>query len=304
LARSADDFRVSMQRRLRRPLRSALVLLTAACLAVAATAASAARIGVLSNKYASETATDFGARMPQHTFTAVEIGSAVPTLDSLTTRFDALLLFEDGTFLSAPQLGSVVAAYARSGRAVVLGTFYDQDRTDGPPDFTPHGWGQLESLDPNTTDGVGTAYAARSLGTTVPHPLTAGVTALSATKFAGGNSAKHATIVVATWAQKNAKGEPDPAIAYRITGNACVIHIAIAPNYPTVGAVNTDFGGDFYRVWRNAFDFAGNHCITGTGQLPAQDAFSIPTASPAVLALIALLLAACAVPKLAPSRRR
>ena len=293
-----------MQTRSRRPFRSALLLLTAASLALAATSVSAARIGVLSNKYASETANDFGARMPAHSFTPVEIGSSVPTLESLTSRFDALLLFEDGTFLSAPQLGSVVAAYARSGHAVVLGTFYDQDRTDGPPDFTPHGWGELESLDPNTTDGVGTAYAVRTLGTTVPHPLTAGVTTLSATKFAGGNSAKPSTIVVATWAQKNAKGQPDPAIAYRISGNACVVHIAIAPNYPTVGAVNTDFGGDFYRVWRNAFDFAGGHCVTGTGQLPAQDAFSIPTTSPVVLALIALLLAACAAPRLARARRR
>ena len=66
----------------------------------------------------------------------------------------------------------------------------------------------------------------------VAHPLTAGVTALAATTgFAGGNQAKPGTTVVATWTQPNARGLPDPAIAYRITGAACVIQIGIAPDY-------------------------------------------------------------------------
>ena len=75
----------------------------------------------------------------------------------------------------APAVGNTVAAFARTGRPVVLGTFYDQDRSDGPPEFTPHGWGDLETIDPNVTDGVGTSYEPRTLGSSVAHPLTVGV---------------------------------------------------------------------------------------------------------------------------------
>lgn len=280
-----------MQTRLRRPLRTALALVTASMLACMALCAQAARIGVLSNKNADAVATDFGTRIPSHRFTGVDVGAGAPPLSTLTSQFDALLLFEDGSFAQSPSVGNTVAAFARSGRAVVLGTFYDQDRSDGSPEFTPHGWGDLETIDPNTTDGVGTPYQPRTLGTVVPHPLTAGVTTLTSAKLAGGNQAKSGTIVVATWAQKNAKGNPDPAAAYRITGQTCVIHIAIAPDYPIVASAGNDFSGDFYRLWRDAFDFASGHCVTGTANLPDTDVFSIPTTSGPALVLLATLLA-------------
>jgi hypothetical protein len=280
-----------MQTRLRRPLRSALALVTASMLACAALSAQAARIGVLSNKNADAVAADFENRIPSHRFTGVDVGAGPPPLATLTSQFDALLLFEDGSFAQATSVGNTVAAFARSGRAVVLGTFYDQDRSDGSPEFTPHGWGDLESIDPNTTDGVGTAYQPRSLGTVIPHPLTAGVTTLTSAKLAGGNQPKSGTIVVATWAQKNAKGNADPVAAYRITGQTCVIHIAIAPDYPIVATAGNDFGGDFYRLWRNAFDFASGHCVTGTANLPDTDVFSIPAMSGPALVLLGALLA-------------
>ena len=282
-----------MQTYMSRPIQAAVLLLTAAVLAASAPA-HAARIAILSNKYFAETAADFNSKIPGHTFTAFNVSGGPPSLATLTSQFDAMLLFEDTTFDQAPNVGNVVAAFARSGHPVVLGTFYDQDRSDGPAQFSPHGWGDLENIDPNTTDGVGTAYTARSLGSTVAHPLTAGVTALTASKLAGGNQAKPATIVVATWAEKNARGGTDPAIDYRITGAACVIHVAIAPDYPAVGVLNTDFGGDYYRVWRNAFDFAGNHCITGTTNIPVNDAFAIPATSLPALAAMAALLGALA----------
>ena len=282
-------------------MRVAVLLLTFAAFAALAPRAHAARIGVLSNKYFAETAADFNAKIPGHTFVPVDVSAGPPSLSSLVTQFDALLLFEDTTFTQAPAVGTTVAAFARGGRAVVLGTFYDQDRSDGPPDFTPHGWGELEQIDPNTTDGVGTSYAPHTLGTSITHPLMAGVAALSAAKFAGGNQAKPSTIVVANWAQKNAKGNPDPAVDYRITGAACVIHVAIAPDYPTVGTLNNDFGGDYYRLWRNAFDFASGHCVTGTANIPPDDLFAIPATSLPALAALALLLSALGVARL---RRR
>ena len=77
---------------------------------------------------------------------------------------------------------------------MVLGTFYDQDRSDGPPEFTPHGWGELEHIDPNTTDGVGTRYAPRTLGSSIVSASADGRrhVAVRAAKFAGGNQAKPA----------------------------------------------------------------------------------------------------------------
>jgi hypothetical protein len=266
----------------------AWAVLSATALAVPA---HAARVGVLSNQYFAETAAGFNANVTGHTFTAVDVSATTPSLAALTASYDVLLLFEDGTFLNSGNVGNVVAAFANSGRPVVLGAFYDQDRTDSPPETVPHGWGALETMDPNTTDGVATPYVARSLNTEtlVSHDLTAGLTALSSAKFAGGNDAKPGTIVVAAWTQPNARGKVDPAIAYRVTGDACVIHVAIAPQYPALGAAGIDYGGDFYRAWKNAFDFAANGCAAaGVGAAAA----AIPAVSDWSLALTALLVAA------------
>lgn len=270
-------------------------------------AASAARVAVLSNFYQNETAAAFASKIGGHTFTPIDVSVSVPTLAELTARYDVLLLFEDSTFGNAPAVGNVVAAYARTGRAVVLGTFYDQDRTDGPVAVTPHGWGALETIDPNTTDGTGTAYSPRSLDTAsvAAHPLTAGVTALFGNRFVGGNQPKAGTRVVANWAQKNARGGADPAIAYRFSDGACVIHIAIAPQYPVIDTTNTEFGGDFYRVWANAFDFGASNCASGITDVSAVKLpTAIPTLSDAALALMALLLAALAALPRVRARRR
>jgi hypothetical protein len=244
---------------------------------VFATTASAARIGVLSNALAAQTAADYTSRIPGHTFTGIDLTANVPALDILLANYDVLLLFEDTLFANSNAVGNRVAEFANAGRAVVLGTFYDQDRSDATGGNTsPHGWGVLETLDPNTTDGVGTAYAVRTLAPAgiVNHALTQGITSLAALRgnpgpYAGGNQAKPNTVVVATWTQANARGQPDPAIAYRITGPACVIHIGIAPQYgvlTTFGTYGVDFTGDFYRAWTNAFNFGAVRC--GIGLVP------------------------------------
>jgi hypothetical protein len=262
-----------------------------AVLSCAPASVHAARVGILSNAFFNETAAEFNATLAGHTFTAVDVGGTVPSLATLTSSFDVLLVFEDTTFANATTVGNRAAAFAQTGRPVVLGTFYDQDRSDSSPELAPHGWGALETIDPNTTDGKGTGYAPRTLntGTMLTHPLTQGVGSLSAAKFAGGNQAKPGTTVAAYWQQPNARGQPDPAIAYRVTGPACVIHVAIAPNYPAVGTAGVDFAGDFHRVWRNAFDFAAGGCVAAAA-LPG--AHAIPALSDAALALTALLLAA------------
>ena len=272
----------------------------ACCLAtLAASPAYAARVGVLSNNYAATTAADFGAKIPGHAFTGVDTSVTVPTLGSLTASFDVLLVFEDGSFPNSTAVGDVAAAFANGGRAVVVGTFYDQDRSDraNPALVVPaHGWGALEAIDPSTTDGIGVRTDGTGLpnlprilnaASIVPHPLTKGVTALGATSgFAGGNEAKAGTIVLANWTEPNAHGLPDPAIAYRVTAAACVIQIGIAPDYAVgVGTGYGSFTGNFYTLWGNAFDFAANSCQVGTG---------IPTLSDGGLALTLLLVLAVA----------
>jgi len=239
-----------------------------------ATPSHAARIGILSNALADKTAADYSAKVPGNTYTAVDVSANVPALDFLMTNFDRLLLFEDSVFANSTAVGNRVAEFAKTGRAVVLGTFYDQDRSDAIGGTTsPHGWGALETIDPNTTDGVGTSYTVRTLApaTILSHALTQGVKSLAALRgnpgpYAGGNQAKAGTTVVAYWNQTNARGQPDPAIAYRVTASACVIHIGIAPQYGVVanfGNFGTDFGGDFYRVWGNAFSFGAARCVSG-----------------------------------------
>ena len=52
--------------------------------------AEAARVGVLANRYFDEAAADFNARLPGHTFTAVDVSTTVPTLQSLNASFDVL----------------------------------------------------------------------------------------------------------------------------------------------------------------------------------------------------------------------
>ena len=271
---------------------AARLLIAVTTAAALASPAFAARVGILSNKFATETAADFNVRIPQHTFGAVDTSVTAPSLAQLQSSYDVLLVFEDSTYGNATAVGNVAAAFASSGHAVVLGAFYDQDRSDAPASIPPHGWGALEALDPNTTDGTGTPYAPRTLdvaGMQV-HPLTAGITSLTSAKFAGGNAPKPGTTVVANWKQPNARGGLDPAIAYRVTGNACVIQLAIAPNYAVLGVSGIDYSGDFHRAWQNAFDFAAARCevpvVFGAGGDPAR----VPTLSGWGLALTILLV--------------
>src|SRR5260221_132139 len=168
----------------------------------------AARIGVLSNKYATETAADFNTRIPTHVFTPIDTSVAIPTPQSLANSFDVVLVFEDSTYGNATAVGDALAAFANTGRVVIIGAFYDQDRSDGPAINSPHGWGMLEHVDPSTTDQTGTPYAPRTLDTAtmLRHALTSGITSLTSAKFAGGNQAKNGTTVVAYRKQHYALG--------------------------------------------------------------------------------------------------
>ncbi len=260
---------------------------------LAAPAAEAARVAVLSNRFSTEVANDFNAKIPAHSFTAFDVSGGPPSLDALL-KFDEVLLFEDQVFDQSTAVGNRVHDFVAAGRPVVLGTFYEQDRSDRrvTPSLSvpPHGWGRLEIIDPNTTDGIGAASTLRTLadGSIVDHPLTVGVATLAAPAgFGGGNEAKPGTQVVAHWSQSNANNRPDPAIAYRyvvgIGPATCIIHLGIAPDliYWAPGGATPVY----YQAWRNAFDYASGNCGIG---------WHVPATSPAGLAALALALAASA----------
>jgi hypothetical protein len=266
--------------------------------------AHAARVGVLANTKPSvnapaAVASDFSSRLTGHTFTPVDVSNGPPSLARLFADFDVILLFEDGYFNEAPNVGTAVYEFALAGRPVVLGTFYDQDRSDRTIGLnTANGWGLLEAIDPATTDGYGTPYQPRTLDVSsivANHPLALNVQSLvsGSLGYAGGYQAKPGSIVIANWSTPNANGLPDPAISYRLTGaRTCVIQIGIAPDYPAYGALGVDFGGDFYQVWQNAFDFGANRCGQFSSEVPV-----MPAAMLAVLALMLSFAAAFALPR-------
>jgi hypothetical protein len=111
--------------------------------------------------------------------------------------------------------------------------------------------------------------------------------------------------VVARWSQPNARGEDDPAIAFRLTGSACVIQLAIAPNYAVIGVAGMDFTGDFHRAWQNAFDFGGKKCTPPYVVDAGGDPANVPTFSEWGFILTVLLLALLGARALArrPTRR-
>lgn len=277
------------------PTRFIAVGMLAGVLGLPAGDAAAARVAVISNSNTAEVAADFATNLPGHSFAPIDVSISVPgSIAALVPAYDVVLLFEDGRFANATPTGDLVAAFAATGRPVVLGSFYDKDRSDSGGSGAGYGWGALEAIDPSTTDGIGipTGGQVRTLNParTVRHPLTEGVNSLFATKWAGGNEAKAGSHVVAQWQEPNARGRVDPAIAYRVTGVACVIQIGIIPHYPSVktggNVPGTDYGGDYYRVWQNAFDFADRHCVVKP--------LSVPTLSDAALLLLGLGLAVLA----------
>jgi len=162
-------------------------------------------------------------------------------------------------FSNAPNVGSVVYEYVMIGGNLVLGTFYEQDRSDNTlAGWTPYGWGPLETIDPFTSDGVGCEYDNDTLDVTsiVAHPITEGVESLWCDMYHGGVHAKPDTIVLANWTSPNYLGEQCPLVGYRILeDNQRVVQISIYPNYAYLNT-SESVGGDFFVLWANAIKWA------------------------------------------------
>ncbi len=213
------------------------------------------------------------------TFDTLDVSSQTPTVAFLS-QYDVVLLYEDGVFANSLNVGDSVGAYVSGGGNVVLGTFYWQDRSDNTQ-YSAHGWGLLETLDPFTAP-YGSEYRPDSLdvASIVPHPITAGVGHLWVDEFHGGVAAKTGTTVLARWSdecQTCTAGVNDPAVGYRIgSSGQRIVGISVAPHYPGTGGSYT---GDFYRLWGNALRWAA---LGGSGAALARSAVPLVSrASPA-----------------------
>ncbi len=201
---------------------------------------------------------DFEAHMTGINFDTYWADTTTPSLSFLQS-YDVVLLLEDGTFSNAPNVGNVVYSYVMGGGNLVIGTFYEQDRSDCTvPGWIPNGWGNLEAIDPFTSDTFGCKYAADSMDPTtiVSHPIMNGVSSLWMTRHGGGNSPKPGTTVLAYWTNPNFLGQPDPVVGYKFVGSSRLVHVSIYPAYEYWGDYGVNFGGDFYTLWENAIKWA------------------------------------------------
>jgi hypothetical protein len=218
--------------------------------------------------YARTCALDFTLKIPDIDFAYINISASTPSFSDLSA-FNVVLLFEAGIFANAPNVGSAVYDYVRAGGNLVLGTFYEQDRSDinsTLTGWTPNGWGPLETIDPFTSDGVGCAYSNDTLDVSsiVAHPITNGVQNLSCQSYQGGVHAKPGTVVVANWTGLNYLGEACPLAGYRILeDNQRVVQISIYPGYEPFNFTGTEVVGDFYTLWANALKWASEAFYTG-----------------------------------------
>jgi len=218
---------------------------------------------ILSNGGVDTCALDFTLKILDVDFAWMDVSSETPTYSKLKA-YDVVLLFEDGLFGNAPNVGSAVYDYVMGGGNLVIGTFYEQGRSDCPT-YGPYGWGPLETIDPFTSDTHGCEYSADEINTSsiVVHPITSGVQSLWCDQYHGGVHAKPDTIVVANWTGPNYLGEPCPLAGYRILeDNQRVVQISIYPNYAYYNT-SDNVGGDFYTLWANAIRWASEALYTG-----------------------------------------
>ncbi|MBX7077831.1 MAG: DUF4215 domain-containing protein [Nannocystaceae bacterium] len=221
---------------------TSLWLATVAGLLVASDAV-AANVLVVSNSGADAVASDFELNT-SHTYDGWDANNT-PTLATLQ-MYDAVLLFENGNFGNAAQVGDVVAQYVEGGGGVVTATFFLQD-------YDTTTWGALNQYDPFVPSGGGCEYNSDDMDATtvVDHPITAGVMSVHGNSYRGGAAAKVDAQVLALWTTPNPDGGPDPVVGIRDVDDRCVIGISVFPD-----ASYADFSGDVYLLFDNALTFA------------------------------------------------
>jgi hypothetical protein len=225
----------------------------------------------------------FPDNMANLTFDTINVQSQTPNVAFLR-QYDVVLLYEDGLFDNAVNVGDSVAAFVQAGGNLVLGTFYWQDRSDNTV-FDASGWGALETLDP-FLGPEGSEYREDSLdvASIVAHPMTAGLTRLFVDSFHGGVEAKSGTTVLARWSDAcdecPAAGNT-PLLGFRTGSNGQrIVGVTVAPGYPNYGG----YSGDFYQLWGNVLRWAA---AGGPGPSPSRAAPVVWRASQAAPSAVA-----------------
>ncbi len=217
--------------------------------------AASGNVLVLSNYWSTNAVIvdSFPLHMPGLTFDTMNIAVQTPTV-AFMRQYPVVLLYEDGLFSNAFNVGDSVAAYVQAGGNLVLGTFYWQDRSDNQV-YTSLGWGALEDIDPFFAP-QGSEYRPDSLdaASVVGHPLTQGVNSLWVNSYHGGVVAKPGTTVLARWSDACDYCELNsPLVGYRVEANGQrIVGVTVGPGYPYYGG----YTGDLYRLFENALGWA------------------------------------------------
>ncbi|MGA1795239.1 MAG: choice-of-anchor D domain-containing protein [bacterium] len=179
-------------------------------------------------------AANFGANMTDVSFETMDINLDIPDLEYLRL-FDVVLLFQCWTSDVSPQVGDALYDYVTSGGNLVLGLDYWAIREIG------FGWGALETIDPLYGGMSDYIYEELDTNSIVPHPLTAGLTALGCVARGGPVTVRDDAKTVAWWT------DGDPLITFNEPGGR-ITAVTALPSEPQYNPVM----GDFFLLWENA----------------------------------------------------
>jgi hypothetical protein len=204
------------------------------------------------------TCQDFLANMYGVAFDTVDCNTVTPSVGDLLV-YDAVLLWENGTFSNAPNVGLVIHDYVTNYDGdVVFGTFIWQDWTT----WGGFGWDIMEGICPLTEAGACEYnYDELDPASIVPHPVTAGVLSLWCTMFHGGTTVQPGATGLARWSDQV------PAIAVDTQGGRMAA-ISIFPSYENWGNYGVEFGGDFHRLFENALKWAAGKPAVALNVVP------------------------------------
>lgn len=178
----------------------------------------------------------------------INVDDSLPVLADLE-GFDVILLYEDGNFNSAAEIGNLIYGYVMAGGNVVLGTFYWQDRTDGGYSGS---WGNLEMIDPLYWGSCD--YAYDSLGTVINHTLTSGITSLKTYYRGGADSLRNNAVALAWWS------DGDILLAYNKPAGT-ITAVTTAPHegyYWDSRQFPNEPEGDFFKLWENVLKWTAS----------------------------------------------
>lgn len=202
--------------------------------------------------------------LPESRFESYYFLNDPPALTMLV-RYNAVLLYEDGVFGGSQILGNRVAEYLAQGGNLVVGTFYWQNRSDGP--FETRGWGALEDSDIFSAAG-GAKYTSGSMDpdSKVEHTVMSGVDSIESTGFWGG-VAGGGSGVLARWK------DGTPLIG--VSGSSAGTRIVAISFFPVGGT-----SGDGTLLYANALHWAGTGNASSGATGSSGQAFSLAIPNP------------------------